>query len=198
MLAARPDSCRPRTCERSQGIGWPEGFVGLGQLARRSPTHLPSNLNRGQDTRANRTRHTTSSSTQPHAKQQLTKRSPDKPHVHTQGHTHTSRLTFGAANRSRSIARGRRAPEGGAKGVRRGGGSTILWSIVCVHHMPRAQPAGYAARRDTCAGTTTSCFTPLRQKLHRWCLSATPTRHVFAHIRATTCLPATEPRVGRA
>ena len=30
------------------------------------------NLNRGQDARANRSRHTTSSSTQPHAKQQLT------------------------------------------------------------------------------------------------------------------------------
>ena len=31
-----------------------------------------TNLNHGQDARANRTRHTTSSSTQPHAKQQLT------------------------------------------------------------------------------------------------------------------------------
>ena len=45
------------------------------------------NLNREQDTRAYRTRHTTSSSTQPHAKQQPTNaRTPDKPHVHT--HTH--------------------------------------------------------------------------------------------------------------
>ena len=42
-----------------------------------------SNLNHGQDTRANRTRHTTSSSTQPHAKQQLTNAT-----------RHTSRLTF--------------------------------------------------------------------------------------------------------
>ena len=48
---------------------------------------LCKNLNRGQDTRANRTRHTTSSSTQPHAMTQNSNprtdpRGPDKPHVH--------------------------------------------------------------------------------------------------------------------
>ena len=49
-----------------------------------------TNLNSGQDTRTranHRTRRTTSSSTQPHAKQQPT--NADKPHVHTQSRTHT-------------------------------------------------------------------------------------------------------------
>ena len=90
----------------------------------------------------NELKHTTTRKTATHK----TENAPQTNLTFTRSHTHTSRLTFGAANRSRSIARGRRAPEGGAKGVRRGGGSTILWSIVCVHHMPRAQPAGYAAR----------------------------------------------------
>ena len=49
------------------------GGLALGSL-REAPVygfHIP-NLNHGQDTRANRTRHTTSSSTQSHAKQQHT------------------------------------------------------------------------------------------------------------------------------
>ena len=60
-------------------------------LAQPLPRPLPgtepwTNLNRGQDTRANRTRHTTSSSTQPHAKQQPTnapRRQTSRSHAHT-------------------------------------------------------------------------------------------------------------------
>ena len=48
--------------------------VGGAELScsRRRERPIAPNLNRGQDTRANRTRHTASSSTQPHANQQLT------------------------------------------------------------------------------------------------------------------------------
>ena len=54
-----------------------------------------SNLNRGQDTRANRTRHTTSSSTQSHAKQQHTKatRHTSRSHAHTHPSRHTPSAT---------------------------------------------------------------------------------------------------------
>ena len=45
-----------------------------------------SNLNLGQDTRANRTRNTSSRSTKPHTKQQHTNahHETDRPHAHTQ------------------------------------------------------------------------------------------------------------------
>ena len=53
-----------------------------------TPTRkLYTNLNRGQDTRANRTRHTTSSSTQPHAEQQPTNAPPQTNFTFTRTHT---------------------------------------------------------------------------------------------------------------
>ena len=53
------------------------------------------NLNHGQDTRANRTRHTTSSSTQSHAKQQHTNatRHTSRSHAHTHPSRHTPSAT---------------------------------------------------------------------------------------------------------
>ena len=55
-----------------------------------TPTRkLYTNLNRGQDTRANRTRHTTSSSTQPHAEQQPTNAPPLTNFTFTRTRTHT-------------------------------------------------------------------------------------------------------------
>ena len=58
-------------------------FTGLVPVKRlRGEPGYTSNLNHGQDTRANRTRQTTRSSTQPHAKPRRTSR----PHAHT--HTH--------------------------------------------------------------------------------------------------------------
>ena len=62
---------------------------------------LVSNLNRGagaRHTRANRTRHTTSSSTQPHAKQQLTN-APQKNLRFTRTHTPPERRTMPKINR---------------------------------------------------------------------------------------------------
>ena len=56
------------------------------------------NLNLGQDTRANWTRHTSSSSTRPHAEHRHTKaHTPNRPHSHTT-HTPTSPLSPGAEN----------------------------------------------------------------------------------------------------
>ena len=75
--------------------------------------HIP-NLNHGQDTRANRTRHTTSSSTQSHAKQQHTNA--------TQTH-----LTFKRTHTSRSNAHtSRSAPARG--------------TIACAMHRGWAKP----------------------------------------------------------
>ena len=58
------------------------------------------NLNSGQDTRANRTRHTTSSSTQPHAKQQPTN-APQTNLTFTRTHTPPDRRTMPINRRHR-------------------------------------------------------------------------------------------------
>ena len=73
-----------------------------GQLTRHTlSTHkVPRNLNRGQDTRANRTRHTTSLSTQPHAKQQLTN-APQTNLTFTRTHTPPERRTMPINRRHR-------------------------------------------------------------------------------------------------
>ena len=60
------------------------------KTARNGERPIAPNLNRGQDTRANRTRHTASSSTQPHANQQLTN-APQTNLTFTRTHSHTSR-----------------------------------------------------------------------------------------------------------
>ena len=89
-------------CSRSRGqpsvqAGWLRGHTSraLG-CENGSATRLISpNLNRGQDTRANRTRHTTSSSTQSHVKQQHTNatRHTSRSHAHTHPSRHTHSLS---------------------------------------------------------------------------------------------------------
>ena len=64
---------------------------------------IHSNLNRAQDTRANRTRHTTSSSTQPHAKQQLTN-APQTNAQTSRSHAHTFRRWRARVRALRDIA----------------------------------------------------------------------------------------------
>ena len=67
---------------RAKGV-CSRSFIPTSQISTQDRTHafIP-NLNLGQDTRANRTRHTSSSSTRPHAE-----------HRHTKAHTHQTDLT---------------------------------------------------------------------------------------------------------
>ena len=85
----QPQRCNPTTVRAPRRVSYQKLPVKRHRGSREPGTHTghtghrsyryrvrlsvpTSNLNHGQDTRANRTRHTTRSSTQPHAKQQLT------------------------------------------------------------------------------------------------------------------------------
>ena len=65
----QPKGSQGRPSESGRRVHSQETLQGYSRLL--DSMRIP-NLNRGQDTRANRSRHTTRSSTQPHAKQQLT------------------------------------------------------------------------------------------------------------------------------
>ena len=81
----------------------------------------PSNLNHGHDTRANRTRHTTSSSTQPHANDANQRTTPDHPQ-------HGGRYRNGRRHGRHSLLLDRPLIGGGGRGSL-GGGEYRLYRV---------------------------------------------------------------------
>ena len=107
---------------------------------------------------ANRTRHTTSRSTQPHAKQQLTS-APDKPHVHT--HTHTSRTEKDAHQQTTPprITATLTQPPPRASALA-SGTIACAWTLTPADKCPRT---GYTARIEGEAAPTPQAFTRTRR-----------------------------------